>query len=200
MLLSVLIPSTADREPYFADVMSELSRQVRILSEWYDEDYWKHVEILKDTRPAGVSIGKKRNDLLQMATGEWVAFVDSDDMVNPRYLRIILSNIGTIRDSVNCFSLRGIITENGQNPQIFEHSIKYQEWKTNEGSPEGAVRYERFINHLNVIRASVAKQFKFPEVSHGEDHSYSKLLQASGMFKSEGEIKEVLYYYKYRSK
>lgn len=202
-LLSILIPTTADRCDFFADVMTELSRQVRLLSEWYGEDYWRYVEILKDPRPAaasgGPSIGKKRNDLLQAATGEWVAFVDSDDMVSRDYLKVLLSNINTIRGHINCFSLRGIMTTNGENPEVFEHSIKYQAWRTNDGATGESVKYERFINHLNCIRANVAKQFAFPETNFAEDHAYSKLLQASGLFEGEGTIDSILYYYKYRS-
>ncbi len=195
MKLSILIPTTSDRELYFADVMTELCRQVRVLSEWYGRDYWQDVEILKDTRPQSVSIGTKRNSLVSQATGEWFAFVDSDDMVSHTYLRVLLSNIGTIRSHVNCFSLKGIMTTDGNNPEIFEHSVKYSEWRTTTNE----VKYERFINHLNCVRTEVARQFKFPEISMGEDHNWSKQLQASGLFKSEGEINEVLYYYKYRT-
>lgn len=199
MILSILIPTTSDREPYFANVMTELCRQVKLLSDWHKEDYWKYVEVLKDTSPVGVSIGTKRNNLLQMATGEWLAFVDSDDMVSQDYLKILLSNIGTIRSFVNCFSLRGIMTTDGSNPEIFEHSIRYDTWRTNERAGVEGVKYERFINHLNCIRSVIAKQFKFPEINMGEDHNWSNQLQASGLLNDEGTIDKILYFYKYRS-
>lgn len=196
MKLSILIPTTPDREVFFATLMTELCHQVLKLSDWYEKDYWQYVEILKDNRPQPVTIGEKRNALLQQASGEWVAFIDSDDMISRNYLKILLGNIGTIRSHVNCFSLRGVMTTDGKNPEIFEHSIKYKEWRTTDNE----VKYERFINHLNCIRTSIAKQFKYPKVNMGEDHNYSKQLRASGLFTSEGEINEVLYYYKYRTK
>lgn len=224
MILSILIPTTSDRETYFANVVTELCRQVRVLSEWYEKDYWQYVQILQDTRPQPVSIGAKRNALLEQATGEWVAFVDSDDMVATDYIRTILSEVGTIRSYVNCLSLRGVLTENGGPPQIFEHSVKYNEWLTKPDAPckyeehsvkysdwqrdnsiafdketKLPIKYERYPNHLNTIRASVAKQFRFPETSHGEDHAWSKALHESGLLKSEGYIDKILYYYLYRS-
>lgn len=199
MKLSILIPTTSDREAFFAELMTELCRQVHKLSEWYEQDYWQHVEILKDNRPQPVSIGEKRNSLLLQASGEWVAFVDSDDMVSRDYLKILLSNIATIRSYVNCFSLKGVMTTDGENPEIFKHSIEYREWKTNEGTKSTEVKYERMPNHLNCIRTSVARQIKFPEINMGEDHEFSKALQLSELITFEGEISEVLYYYKYRT-
>lgn len=200
MILSILIPTTDDRERYFSEVMTELCRQVKLLSDWYKKDYWQYVEILKDNSPIGVSIGTKRNNLLKAASGEWSAFVDSDDMVSADYLKILLCNIDTIRSYVNCFSLKGIMTTDGNSPEIFEHSVKYNEWQTNENAQNGQVKYERYINHLNCIRTRIARQFQYPEINMGEDHQYSKLLQQSGTLTNEGYIEEVLYYYKYRSR
>lgn len=193
MTLSVLIPTTSDREHFFADVMTELCRQVKQLSDLHKEDYWRHVEILKDPRGQEISIGEKRNDLLQAATGKYVAHVDSDDMVCETYLSDIFANLVNDPD---CLSLRGIMTTDGNNPEIFEHSLKYNKWET----VNGPIKYLRFPNHLNVIRADIAKQFKFPEKNFGEDHAYSTELFNSGLLKKEIYVDKVLYYYKYRTK
>lgn len=197
MLFSILIPTTNDREVYFADVMSELCRRVKQRSDRTGEDYWRHVEILKDPRCKEFSIGEKRNDLLFAATGEYVAFVDSDDMVSPDYIDTAISNIRQYKP--DCLSLRGIMTTDGVSPEVFEHSLKYSAWKDN-GAKYPAVRYERYPNHLNVIRADIAKQFKFPETNHGEDQAWSKAIHEAGLLKNEVHIDKVLYYYQYRTK
>lgn len=193
MILSILIPTTSDREDYFAKLMTELSRQVRILSEWHDEDYWKKVEILKDPLPQSFSIGFKRNSLLQAATGKYVQFIDSDDMVVSDFLK---AELPLLLQSPDCLSLRGIMTTDGQIPELFEHSLKYNEWRTTDNE----IKYERYPNHLNAIRADIAKRFKFPETNHGEDHAWSKTLHESGLLKNEVYIDKVLYYYQYRTK
>lgn len=197
MILSILIPTTADREEYFSSLMTELSRQVRVLSEWHEEDFWNHVEILKDPLPVGVLIGTKRNNLLKAATGKFIQFIDSDDMVSKDFLK---TEIPLLSSNPDCLSLRGIMTTDGENPEIFEHSLNYNAWRTNETAKEGEVKYERYPNHLNVIRADIAKQFKFPETNFGEDHAWSKALHESGLLKNEVYIDKILYYYKYRTK
>jgi len=139
------------------------------------------------------SIGKKRNRLLKESTADYVAFIDDDDRISNNYVDKILKGI---ENGVDCCSLRGIITENGGNPLVFEHSIKYNSYKTN---PVGEVRYERFPNHLNCIKASIAKQFKFPEKNHGEDTDWATQIHKSGLIKTEHYIPEILYYYDYVS-
>jgi glycosyltransferase involved in cell wall biosynthesis len=141
------------------------------------------------------SIGWKRNTLMNLSEGQYLAFIDSDDRIGPNYFKRILEGIDI---GVDCCSLRGIITEDGVNPLVFEHSIKYHEYKTNpEGTP---VRYERFPNHLNSIRSEIAKQFKFPEINHGEDTDFATQIHRSGLIKSEYYIDEIIYHYDWISK
>lgn len=142
------------------------------------------------------SIGKKRNDLLQAATGDYTCFIDDDDRVSIYYLPHIYAGI---LKGVDCCSLTGEITEDGKNPLLFEHSIKYKEYKTNQ-IVGNRIKYERYPNHLNAIKSSIAKQFKFPEKNHGEDTDWATQIFKSGLLKTEHYIPEVLYYYDYRSK
>jgi len=193
MKLSLLIPTTSDRENYFADIMSQLCKQVKILSDKTHEDYWRHVEILKDPRDKSFTIGEKRNSLLFAATGEYLNFLDSDDQVSDDYLETVLEGI---ENKPDCLSLRGIMTTDGERPEIFEHSLKYQEWRETKNE----IKYERYPNHLNCIRSDIAKQIKFPEKNFGEDHAWSKSLHESGVLKNEFYIDKVMYYYKYMTK
>jgi glycosyltransferase involved in cell wall biosynthesis len=140
------------------------------------------------------TIGEKRNRMLQKANGEYVCFIDDDDTISRDYVKLIM---GAISSGCDCASLKGEITIDGGKPEIFEHSLKYDEWKTN---PEGwTIRYERYPNHLNAIKSSIAKQFSYPEKNHGEDHDWSREVHESGLLKTEHYIPEVIYYYKYIS-
>jgi glycosyltransferase involved in cell wall biosynthesis len=136
------------------------------------------------------NIGEKRNALLKIANGEYVCFFDDDDEPSPNYIQTLLDAIETKPD---CASLRGIMTTNGTNPEIFEHSLKYKAWRTTNNK----IKYERYPNHLNCIKSQIAKQFKFPEINHGEDFQWSKAIHESGILKTEYYIDDILYYYKF---
>jgi glycosyltransferase involved in cell wall biosynthesis len=183
--LSILICTIPGRENFIERLLDRLSTQLT-----------EEIEMISDGRK-GISIGEKRNGLLQRAKGEYVSFIDDDDLVSHDYIKLLLDGINK---GVDCCSLKGIITEDGLSPLIFEHSLKYKIWRTVTDSQPGQVRYERPPNHLNCIMSSIAKQFKFPEKNHGEDHEWSNQIAQSGLIKTEHAIEETIYYYEYRSK
>lgn len=221
--LSILIPVTPDRFWMLNNLYNELRRQIeqggytgKGLEKWDVEtprmkdgqpvlsehgspiiDVFSHsfkhpdiVEIVLDK--SSESIGTKRNNLLDKSLGDYVCFIDSDDWVSKDYVKLIMN---AIQSSPDCVSLKGVFTTDGENPEIFEHSLKYKSWRTTNNP----VKYERTINHLNTVKASIAKQIKFPETNFGEDHHWSMALHKSGMLKTEVYIEEVLYEYRFIS-
>lgn len=188
MLLQILIPTLPERRDMFIRLEQELDRQILECGLRRDDD----VLIVSDPAPRGEkTIGHKRNGLLQAATADYVAFFDDDDRPNARY---ILNVMEGINKGVDACSLRGIITWDGQNPEVFEHSIKYDAWKTNN---TGDIKYFRCPNHLNAIKREIAQQFKFPEINREEDIDWSMQIQNSGLIKTEHYIDEVIYHYDY---
>lgn len=148
------------------------------------------IEVLVYYDNGELSIGEKRNKLLKSANGEYLCFIDDDDSISNNFIKYIMDGINK---DVDCCSLRGVITWDGGNPEIFEHSIKYKEYATTDNP----IKYERYPNHLNVIKASIAKQFKFPEINHGEDTDWATQIFKSGLIKTEHYIPEVIYNYNY---
>lgn len=188
MKLSILICTVPKRKDLFLiQLLREIRKQIT--------PFHGQVEIL--TSPddqANWKIGSKRNWLLDVSDGDYVAFIDDDDRISHNYIPLVMEGIDK---GVDCCSLRGIITEDGLKPLIFEHSIKYHEYKTNpEGHP---IRYERYPNHLNCIKSSIAKKFRFPEKNHGEDTDWATQVFNLGLLKMEHEIKDIIYYYDWRS-
>lgn len=181
VLLSILIPTLPERRHLLDDLVKELEKQTGTLP----------VEILTDPRDRRISTGEKRNALLARARGEYVCFFDDDDKPADHYIYSILS---ALRENPDCCNLYGIMTTNNANPVRFVHSIKYREYFEEDG-----VLY-RPPNHLNVIRRSIARHFKFPEIVFGEDTAWAMQLCQSGMLRTEAHIDETLYFYRYDSR
>lgn len=183
MKLSILIATIPSRADMLNKLVTELIRQ--------QSKYGDLVEILGCSDDK--SIGAKRNELLQSSSGEYVCFIDDDDWVSSTYIDDIFDAIKTDPD---CVSLRGVITWDGASPEIFEHSLKYKHYITHT-MPVDGIKYERYPNHLNTIKSSIAKQFKFPEINHGEDKAWADLINESGLLKKEIYIDKILYHYIY---
>jgi glycosyltransferase involved in cell wall biosynthesis len=174
MKLSILICSLAARA-------GVLSRLTGVLKPQLGPDVEVLVNIDDGTKP----IGRKRNELIARAKGEYVAFIDDDDLVSDDYVERIRA---ATQDSPDCVGIEGVITFNGTNPRRFIHSIQHT-WRQ-----EGGVYY-RSPNHLNPIKRSLVVQCPFPEVNHGEDKAFSDVIRP--LLKTEQYIDKTLYFYLY---
>ena len=181
--LSILIPTIDKRSKMLVALMKELTGQI-----FKANCYPFEIEVL--TNKEDLTIGEKRNKLLEEAQGKYVCFVDDDDEVSKDYVNLLIEGINK---DVDCCSLKGIITFDNETPEIFEHSIKYKEYKTTDND----IMYERYPNHLNCIKSSIAKQFKFPAIDFGEDTLWATQIFNSGLINTEHYIDKVLYHYKY---
>jgi glycosyltransferase involved in cell wall biosynthesis len=182
--LSILIPSTHSR----MDMTMKLTD--RLLDQIEFNDSVGVVEVVTLWDDGAKSIGTKRNELIQMAKGDYVCFVDSDDDISSDYVERLMEGINL---GVDCCSLKGCITWDGKNPEIFEHSLRYSEYKTTENP----IKYERFPNHLNCIKKSLVFDIKYPEISHGEDTDWATQVFKAGVLKTEHYIDSVIYHYKF---
>jgi len=177
--LSILIPTVKEDEDLLMELLEELSIQI--------EPYGSSIQILIDYDEYE-SIGRKRNKLMEKATGDYVACFDSDDKPSIYYIDWMMK---VVESGCDCGSFLGLYSENGVALGKFEHSLKYKKWETTQGE----IKYLRFPNHLNAVKTEIAKQFKFSEKNHGEDFDWSTLLHESGLLKTEFNIPEIIYYY-----
>lgn len=183
--LSILICTIPKRKEMFEALIKNLDNQI-------GEFGTNNIELFADAHESD-SIGKKRNKLLNHSKGEYVCFIDDDDTISSTYIQDIMEGL---KQNPDCLSLRGVITWGGANPELFEHSVRYNSYVTHT-LPVNGIKYERYPNHLNVIKASIAKQFKFPELNHGEDTDWATQIKNSGLLKNEVYIDKVLYHYQF---
>ncbi len=159
--LSILVCSVSSRRRQLERLVAYLRWQKQVLVQP------AMVEICVDMDEE-ITVGEKRQRLLERAVGDYVAFIDDDDWVDSKYVERVIAACGQSKD---CCSLIGVITENGSNPRRFEHSLEHSGWYTRE---DGV--YIRTPNHLNAVRRSLALKAGFVAKDVGEDHAYSTAL------------------------
>lgn len=156
--LSILIPTIASRVHYLERLLQ------RLLPQRVDG-----VEVIVESDNGEMTIGEKRNRLMSKARGEWVCYIDDDDMVSEKYVAKILAALALNPDCVG-FKVRRYV--NGIFDADAIHSIRYAKYATYS---DGISRiYERTPNHLNPIRRSLAIQVPFLSCNRGEDSDYAE--------------------------
>lgn len=143
------------------------------------------IEIVTETDDGRLSVGTKRNKVLDKANGEYVCFIDDDDMVTPIYVSKILNALQSKPDVVE---LVGFLPHHNL---PFIHNLKCGGHFRKDG-----IQF-RTPNHLNTIKTEIAKKIRYVEISHGEDQDYSHRLWQSGLMKTEELIHERMYIYQF---
>jgi glycosyltransferase involved in cell wall biosynthesis len=180
--LSILILTLQKRKDY-------LDRLLKVLQPQITDD----VELLIESDNGELSIGKKRNLLLEKSTGEYICFIDDDDLVSFDYVSKILEAIKKSPDVVGMHLLH---FNDAYLAGFTYHSLKYSSWFENRDSSLGFMRYYRNPNHLNPVKREYAMRVMFPEISMGEDRVYSQNILKH--LKTEEYICEPIYYYLFR--
>jgi hypothetical protein len=191
-MLYLLVITTVERQHFFDRLLAEIERLKPSLK--------LSVQLLYND--GSITIGTARNKLLEQAyelakkKGNlhecYSAFFDDDDLPTEHYFSEIEKGI---KMGVDVVSLKGIYTVNGQNPEIFEHSLQYNQWLTNEGVKYPNVKYERPPNHLNAMKLSIAHKFTFPDINHGEDKAWSMKISECKVLQTEHYVLEPIYRY-----
>jgi glycosyltransferase involved in cell wall biosynthesis len=176
-ILSVLTCTLQSRIKKFSELNNHLKAQAKKYSQ---------IELLASIDNGEKTIGEKRNELLNAASGEYVVFVDDDDMVSDDYVYQILKAIQ--HKKTDCYGIIGFILNKDKSKKKFIHSLKYKEWFEDENA------YYRCPNHLNPIRREHALAVGFKNISQGEDHDFSKRIQP--LLKTEIFIPKPLYFYR----
>lgn len=183
MKLSILIPTLEQRAAMLANVLFDLNTQIDY------EEVGDQVEIVVLCDGGEKPTGAKRNELLEQAKGEYISFVDDDDVVSPNYIHLVLDALKTSPDVVG---MRGVYCVDGRYFGLFEHSIEHKEWY------QTGDRFFRPPNHLNPVKREFALLAKFPDVVFGEDREYSMKLRL--MLSTQVMIDTPIYTYMARQK
>jgi len=179
MKLSILICTVPSRvSDFLPKMINHLTKQAT-----------KGVEIiyLGDNRQR--SVGQKRNDLLALAQGDYVTFVDDDDEVTDDYVVEILNAIRGKADVIN-FNLMCSVNGGEYKKVYYDASFR-----RDRDHPD---RYERIPNHIMCVKRELALSVGFPLINVREDSDYAKRLRP--LLRTQTFIEKVLYYYNFSHK
>jgi glycosyltransferase involved in cell wall biosynthesis len=186
MILSILIPTVPQRANLFFELHTEINKQLELCNGF------GIVEVISDDSPVGTkTTGKKRNDLLNAAKGKYVWFVDDDDMILPNAINLVLAALEKEPDAL---AINGFMTTNGRDKRTWYIS-KDNPYITDYSS--GQEVYLRSTNHITPIKREIAKSIKFEDKSNFEDYAFCMELKKFNLIKTEVEIKEPIYHYRY---
>jgi glycosyltransferase involved in cell wall biosynthesis len=137
------------------------------------------------------TIGEKRQRMMEAATGEYIVFIDDDDLIAPDYLDRIMPLLERGPDVVGITMHMKMDGRDWQPDPIFRHTLKNKDnvqWAGNDRTP----------HHLCPLRRTVALQTRFLSRSFGEDYDYALGLLPH-LQTEEWSGDEPLYFYEYWS-
>lgn len=171
--------------------------------------YADRIEIIVDISGTNIELGRKRNALNAQAHGDYIAHVDDDDIISPRYYFSILRAIdewydesaGLRRSLLDAVLIRGRRTEQGAPTNIVEFDYRLGgtegEWIS---SDKGVPTIWRSPGHVCAIRSAWCKLVQYPDSTGGEDLEWSaKLAPYLKTAARAGKPDEILYEYRWRS-
>jgi glycosyltransferase involved in cell wall biosynthesis len=182
-LLSVLILSIPSREHLLQRLLDVLNPQLH-----------GAVQLIVMHNEGEMSIGELRNECLDAAHGDYVAFIDDDDLIASDYVSLILSAIE--EDHPDCIGFRGRHFTNGKLIGHYIWSAQFCRYEA-ENQPDGLQLMKRSPNHLNPIKRSIAIKAGYPHLNSGEDYQFAQRVYP--LIETETFIDEPLYDYCYRS-
>lgn len=161
MILSILIPSIPEREKQLSKLVSELNWQITNVKGLHPS--LGDVEVLIDSSKryvdGGMTVGAKRNKLVQSATGKYLCFLDDDDLIAPNYIEELLRGCNLDVDCVGFMSIFKCDFYWG----IADMSLMHD----NEQAHPSVFR--RKIWHVCPIRTSIAQKYSFNDINNAED-------------------------------
>lgn len=178
--LSILLATVVGRAELFAKLHAHLSAQAE----------GKPVELVVACDNKEISIGRKRQQLLERAKGDYVCFVDDDDWTSDDYVDRILEALKTGPD---CVGFLITCTTNGKNPVKAITSMRYPVWAENRDG----FSHCRSVYHKSPVRRDLALRVGFPDLRYGEDRIFSTGIMK--LVKTEVFIPHVCYLYRFRS-
>ena len=184
MKLSILICTL--NEPYSIDMLKRL----RNILDPQIERFRGQIELLIHDAGRFMPTGTKRNELIRQSEGDYIVFIDTDDLVMSYYIDEMMK---AIESSPDVITFLGWMTTDGNHRRNF--TIKLGSDYAERGG-----HYYRWPNHLACFKKSLVENIKFPDIWVQEDYIWSKAVRDRNILKTEVHIVKDMYWYDFRTK
>lgn len=183
--LTICIPTIHSRKAAFDLLRLHIQNQIN------EFGYQKEVQIISECDNKEISIGAKRNKLINSAQGKYIVMIDDDDWVPYHFVHSIMKAIETEPDCVGYLELCNYFGTKMNETSCF--SKRFSSWADNiEG-----------YNHVRTpffktpIKTEIAKQVGCKDMRFGEDHDFAICVYP--LLKTEVFINDYLYEYRYKA-
>lgn len=174
---SILICTIGQRNIRFLELLDSLMKQVR--------PYKGEIEVLAYWNNGEKPLAQIRQDLVEAAKGEYISFIDDDDVIPDYYCDEVMKALRRKPDYVG-WQMQAY--HNGDPLKPTFHSIKYDKWFEDDKG------FYRNISHLNPIKRNKALKVSFTyEEGSPEDYSWAK--QVAPYINTEVYIDKLMYHY-----
>jgi len=158
-MLSILIPTVPDRKKVFNALVEEVNRQilsnglVGVVDIIFDDS--------KKFLDGGITVGEKRDNLVQRVIKKYCCFLDDDENISPTYVKTLYSmclkdvDVCTFRSLYKCDHYWALVDMDMENP-------------INEQATELKI-VKRRAWHICPIRTSIAQRHRFSHINNAED-------------------------------
>lgn len=181
----ILVASTLDRKDDYEKLIERFNKLIT------NAKLNEYVSVISDVDNKEKTIGKKRQDLLEKSTSDYICFFDDDDYPYDNYVVDIYKAILT---GVDCVGIKINMTTDGDNPQTCCHSLRYPVWSSGKDGYD----YLRNITQFNCVKKELALQVGYKDLRYGEDKIHSDELTL--LCKTEYFIETPVFHYRYSTK
>jgi hypothetical protein len=191
-ILSILTPTIPERIDKFSSLFEMVVGQVKSLHK--NHPSLGSVELISNPSSkfldGGLSIGKKREGLVNVSNGKYVCFLDDDEDIAPNYVETL---VRLCQHNADVITFRNL-TCTDTYWTIVDMSLQYQ--VNDQASPNFITRRRPW--HICPVKSEFAKLYPFEDINYGEDYDWmSKLLTHCT---TESHTDAVLHMYKHSSK
>jgi len=168
--LSILIPTLPNRiELFYLPLIKNLLKQI---------EPYNNIELISLFDNKKRTIGRKRQNMIDIIQGEYVCFIDDDDRISDDYVKLIMDTLNN-NPNTDCVVFWSCINQ----PNMEDKIVKFGFEGRNIPPP----------CHVHVWKSSIVKKYEYKNINHGEDSDW--INRAKNDIQNLSKIDKILYYY-----